>query len=327
MAGYIAQAGAFTAAGAALSAYALYSDIKTAGSKRKPDEGVDLSYDSKRIKLNPNVVTSPSMAFRRRSRFRRRFRRRPRKRFGRKRRSFKRAVRRVILRTIEPRKVIASEFQQAFNEEDAVGSVSYVNCPPSILVQGTQEDQVSGNQVWLKGMLLRGHFMLSLTTPSVAGCMVVVTAVHTKEQGSGFQGGFIQFQSTTTSGTNPAQVAPDVNPRFFNGAGAIAFTGDKYRVEFDKTNVKVMRQWKIPINPAGDQTTVGTMPTLFKLYCPINRKIQFEDAGELGLTTAPRRFKRGNYFFVLQVITGIPGGVNDTIVNGDFRSEVFVRDI
>ena len=55
--------------------------------------------------------------------------------------------------------------------------------------------------------------------------------------------------------------------------------------------------------------------------------VQFENAGELGLTTAPRRFKKGNYFSVLQVITGTAGGVNDTIINGDFRSEVFFCDI
>ena len=91
--------------------------------------------------------------------------------------------------------------------------------------------------------------------------------------------------------------------------------------------IKVLRQWKIPVNLGGDQATLSAMPTLFKLYCPINRMVQFEDAGELGLTTAPRRFKKGNYFFVLQVITGTAGGVNDTIINGDFRSEVFFRDI
>lgn len=295
--------------------------------KRKADEAVDLTFDLKRQRVASNFVSTPNMGFKRRSRFRKRFRRPRRRRTFRKKR-FARSVKRVILRTIEPRKVVAADFQQSFSEEDAVGPVAYINCPPSVLVQGTQEDQVTGNKCFLKGMVLRGHMFLSVTTPSVTGAMVLVTAIWTKEQGTGFHGGFIAYTSTTTSAANPAQVPPDTNPRLFNAVAPFNFTGDKFRYEFDRTNVKVLKQWRIPINPGGqDSLTIGSMPVLFKLYCPINRMIQFEDPGELGLSATPRRFKYGNYYFVLQVVTGVANGANDTIINGDFRSEVFLRDI
>ena len=54
MAGYLFQAGAFVASGAALSGYALYKDIKYAGQKRKfqsIDEGIDVSADLKKAKV------------------------------------------------------------------------------------------------------------------------------------------------------------------------------------------------------------------------------------------------------------------------------------
>lgn len=176
MAGYLAQAGGFIAAGAALSGYALYSDIKYAGQKRKFDEGIDLTFDSKRQKLIPR------MAFRRRT-FRRRGKRRFRRkrRFGRKR--FAKSVKRVILRTLEPRKLAVS-FAQAFAEADAVNRLVYVNCPPSALVQGTagtQDDQVDGNKVFLRGMVLRGQVAMDNTTPTANGVIFRVTACFTKE--------------------------------------------------------------------------------------------------------------------------------------------------
>ena len=297
--------------------------------KRKADEAVDLSYDSKRQRLSSGFVSSGNMAFRPRFRRRRMFRRR---RFRRKfirarRRAFRRAVKRVVLKTAEPQKIVAANFSQGFAEEDAAGPLAYVACPPSVLVQGDQDDQFTGNKVWIKGMLLRGHIFINQTTPGITAAMVIVTAVFTKEQGTGFQGGFIPFSSTTTSSTNPAQTAPDVNPRFFDAAGSSAFTGNKFDITFDSTNVKVLRQWKIPINFAGDvEGTLGAMPTLIKLYCPINRMVQIEDAGQQGMTTGTRRFKHGSWYYVLKVITGVAGGLNDTAVSGDFSTQVFIRD-
>lgn len=325
MAGYLVQAGAFATAGAALSGYALYSDIKYAGQKRKFDEGIDLSFDSKRRKLTPR------MAFRRRT-FRRRFRRRRpfrKKRFGRRR--FAKRVKRVILRTLEPRK-IATSFAQSFAEADVNNRLVYVNCPPSALVQGTagtQDDQVDGNKVFLRGMVLRGQIAMDTTTPSAEAAIFRVTACFTKEQGSGFQGGFVVYNSTTTSAANPAQVPPDTNPRFFDAVVPQAFIGGGNVIPFDRTNVKVLKQWTFLVNPGSG--TIGTelaLPTIVKCYLPINKMIQFEDAGQLGLTTAPRRFKKGNYFFVVQVIasSGFPFST-DTLINGSFRTEVFWKDI
>jgi len=329
MAGYLFQAGAFVASGAALSGYALYSDIKYAGQKRKfqqLDEGIDLSADPKRQKL----ITSSKMAFRSRRRFRRRFRRR-RRRFPRKKRGFRRAVKRVILRTLEPRKLAVS-FAQAFAEADATNRLVYVNCPPSALVQGTagtQDDQVDGNKVFLRGMILRGQVAMDNTTPTANGVIFRVTACFSKEQGSGFQGGFVVYNSTTTSAANPAQVPPDTNPRFFDAVVPQAFIGGGNVIPFDRTNVKVLKQWTFLVNPGADTIASElSLPTIVKCYLPINKMIQFEDAGQLGLTTAPRRFKYGNYFFVVQVIasSGAPFST-DTLVNGSFRTEVFWKDV
>lgn len=327
MAGYLFQAGAFTAAGAALSGYALYKDIKYAGQKRKfesIDEGIDISADLKRQRFSP-------MAMRSRFRGRRRFRRRRfrRKRFGR--RKFAKRVRRVMLRTLEPRK-IATSFAQSFAEADVTNRLVYVNCPPSALVQGTggtQDDQVDGNKVFLRGMVLRGQVAMDNTTPTANGVIFRVTACFTKEQGSGFQGGFVVYNSTTTSAANPAQVPPDTNPRFFDAVVPQAFIGGGNVIPFDRTNVKVLKQWTYLVNPGADTIASElSLPTIVKCYLPINKMVQFEDAGQLGLTTAPRRFKKGNWFFVVQVIASSgPPFSTDTLVNGSFRTEVFWKDI
>jgi len=200
--------------------------------------------------------------------------------------------------------------------------------PINGLIHGDQEDQFDGNQVWMKGMKIRGQVSLDPTTPSVNGCLIRITAIKTKDQGSGFQSSFVAYGSTSTINTNPAQTSPDVNPRLFDAAGNAQFTGNGYTVPFDRTLVTTLKSWTYLVNPGADQEAgVSSLPTPISCYLPINRRLQIEDPAQTGFTSGSRRFKHVSYYFVLQVICTHTGSVTDDVVNGNFRTEVYYRDI
>jgi len=287
--------------------------------------------DPKRLRLSdlssPRLSTSLHMAMRRRT-FRRKFKRRRRtKRRFRRKSSFNRRVKRVIFRSLERKVMNCNGISVAtIAEGDGVSRVVLVHAPLSHMAQGDEEDRFQGNQFWVKGLLIRGQFSMDTTTPPASSAIMRLSLIWTPEQGAGFDAGFVGFGNTTTSNTNPAQTAPNVNPRFFMNT-ATPFTGAGYTVPYDTTRVKVIKTFIIPVNPSGD--TVGTelaMPTLFKCYVPIRKMVQCEDPLQASIATPPIRYKYGTYFWVLQCIAGNVGTSSDTVVNMVYQSLVYFRD-
>jgi len=323
MAGYLVQAGVFAAAGTALAGYALHSDIKS-GSKRKFSNPTPPTTPvSKKLKLSPLRPFMPARRFRRRPRRRRRFKRSV---FRRGRKTFAKRVKRVILKTLEPR-VVRQIFNTTFKEGDAATRLTYICSPLNVLIDSVGDTGITGNKVFIKGMSLRGQAVLNVTTPTVTGCIIRISAISTKEQGAGFSGGFIPFGSTTTSLVNPAQTAPDVNPRLFDDTGA-TFTGRGMTTPFDTSNVKVHRSWYIYMNPSGNEVALQTAPPqIFKIWWPIHKMMQAEDAGQGILVGANRRWKLKGYYFVLQVIATQGGLSNDDVVDVQYTTATHFRDV
>lgn len=333
MAGYLAQAGAFIAAGTALSGYALYSDIKHAGRKRKfVDEGVDLSYDNKRARLSLPVRNNMAM-FRRRT-FRRRFRRRfkRRRRTFRRRRGFTRAVKRVILRTSEPKKYDDAEVNAySIREGDGTSRVSNVVCPMFGVGQGVEDDQFIGNKYFLKGYSIRGQVGTSGEVTTRQGAIIRISLVWSREQNPQVLfAGWTEFTSTTTSTANPTATSPNVNPRFFESTNAtLAFVGNGYVLPFDTTNVRVLASRTIIVNPGVENQAeegIIAMPTPFKFYFPINKWVQIRDPGEGDLSNVALTYKRGVYYLVMQGISNTNDVTNTVIAEMDYKLAMHYRD-
>jgi len=287
--------------------------------------------DPKRLKLSDfgtkrksKMVRRGRTAFRRRSRRTRRFRRK--RSFGR--RSFAKRVKRVIFRTLERKVNVSTDpgFDEvAMAEGDGTTRVIYVHSPVSAMNHSDEEDGFHGNEFWLKALSLRGQLSMDTTTPPATAAIVRFTLLWSKDQGSGFDTGFVSFGNTTTANTNPAQTAPNVNPRFFMNT-AVPFVGQGYVVPFDTTRHKVIRSWIVPVNPSGDSESGQlSMPTLFKLYVPIRKMMQIEDATQ-GPLTQPVRFKNGTYWWVIQVIASNVGTSADPVVNMEVQALTYFRD-
>lgn len=336
MAGYLAQAGLFAASGAALSGYALYSDIKHARQKRKfqeVDEGIDLSFDSKRQR----------MAFPRRRTFRRRFRRRFRKRFKRRvpfnRRRFTKRVRRVILKTAEAKKLDnPSQSVTTFREGDGTSRTVYIRNLCAILGnQGLDQDHIVGNSVWIKGFAFCGQIGLSQFSVTSQGALLRVSLVWSKQQltvGTGTNGpGFLELNSGTTSAltqtAGAAVLSPEQVPGLFEGTkGTTAnYIGLGYVIPFDKTQCKRIKTYTIPINPSGDvgNETNTTVPTPFNLWFPINKKYQWEDPTEANLSGTSHG-KYGTYYLVLQLVADTNSNATANSVECDYRLTTYYKD-
>lgn len=288
---------------------------------------------SKQLKLDTKLRHS-AMAFRmRRRRFgrRRRFRRTFRKRSSFRARRFKRRVKSIMLKTLEPRKIDnVTSTDLSLQEGDGTSRLVYVMNPASAIMQGagagTADRQISGNQFWLKGIGFRGSFHMSTTTPVATSCIVRVSLVKSKINATTMSAGFVTFGNTTTAITNPTQVPPFANPEFFETTGNQAFTGDGYIIPFDKTKVKVLKSYSIPVNPSGDvEGTEFSMPTPFNLWFPINRKMQIQDPLE-GTINQELGFKWGSYYLVMQVIASAQGTQSDEVVICAHRVSTYFRD-
>jgi len=289
----------------------------------------------KRLKLSPAVIRRrPKMAFRRRRFRRRRTFRKRRTGFRRSmpRRSFARRVKRVMLRTIEPQKIDNITSQDlVLQEGDGTSRIVYVMNPAMALANSPNEgleSKITGNQFWLKGFSVRGSLHMDVTTPAATSCLVRITLIKHKENAQSMAVGWVPYGNTTTDILAPVQVPPFFNPRFFETTGNQAFTGDGYIIPFDKTKCKVIKSYTIAVNPAGDvEGTQFSMPTPFNLWFPVNRKMQFIDPIEGGITQDTLGFKHGSYYLVMQVIASAAGTQSDNVAVMAHRVSTYFRDI
>jgi len=323
MAGYLAQAAGFVAAGTALSGYALYNDIKS--SKRKfPDEGF---YEP--------VAKKGKMAFRSRRFGRRRFgrrrfgRRRFRKRVPFKRRRFTKAVRRVIRRTAEPKVQRNPEniTGLTLTQGDGTTRVIYVSNPPGGMIQGSEADELIGDRIFLKGISLRGQVGTSGENTTFQGAKIRISCVWSKEQGSALDGAWTIFGSTTTPVANPTQIPPFVNPRFFESSNAnLVFVGNGWTIPFDtRGKVRVLRSYTIQLNPGVENQADGGIigdVTPFDLWFPINKWMRIEDPDQLDISS-PFRFKYGTYYLVMQVVSNTNDVSNTAVGEMDYSISTY----
>ena len=335
MAGYIAQAAGFVAAGTALSGYALYDDIYN--SRKRKERGFSVTRPSiKRIRKGPNPLRNHKMVFFRRRRPRRFVRRR---RFGRTRlrrsraRRFRRRVRRVILKSHEPQKFVAATVAgYSIREGDGTSRVTNVMCPLFAMRQGNEEDQFAGNSFWCKGISLRGQVGTSGESTSNQGAVITLTLVWSKEQNpQAFTGQWTELTSTTTSTTNPTATAPNLNPRFFADAtNPLPFVGLGNVIEFDSTRVKVGKQYKILVNPGVENqagSAIIATPTEFKCWFPVNKKFTLEDPEQSDFSATAVRYKQWVPYIIMQAISDTDQVANEVIAEMDYRTVVAHRDI
>jgi len=303
--------------------------------KRKfEDEGIDLSFDNKRVKLTQPLRNMP---IRRRRRGRRIFRGRRRvfKRTSRfrKRGGFKRAVRRVIFRTKEAKKyddAIVSGF--AIAEGDGTSRVTYVTCPAFGLAQGDESDMFDGNKFWLKGYSIRGQVGTSGDVTNRQGCWIRISLVWSREQNPQVLfGGWNAYNSTTTSATNPTATSPNVNPRFFEGTTVTEqFVGNGWQLPFDRTNCKVITSKTIVVNPGAENQAgegIIALPTPFKFFFPVNKAHQVRDPAEGDLSNVALTFKHGAYYLVMQALSNTNDVTAQTIAEMDYKLTAHFREI
>lgn len=305
--------------------------------KRKlQDEGVDLSFDSKRRR-----VTMPRFrTFSRRRRFVRRKRSRfvRRKRAVARRRIFTKRVKRVILKIADAKKFDnPPNANTTFREADGTSRVTYIrNLIGPLSQQGTTDSTIVGNSLWVKGFSFRGQAALSQFSANHQGALLRVSMVWSKQQllaGSGTLGtGFLELNSGTTTAltqtAGAAVLSPEQVPVLFETTGVSGYVGNGYVIPFDRTSVKLLKSYTIVINPAGNvgvDETNTTLPTPFNFWFPLNKMIQFEDPLE-GALSSGRFAKYGTYYLVIQAITDTNTIANVGSVEVDYRLTTFYRD-
>lgn len=327
MAGYLAQAGAFTVAGAALSIYSLRQDLKR---PYPTPPGTPLVTSNKRLRKSFSL-RSKMVKFRRR-RFRRfQRRRRFRKKVPFRRRRFTKAVRRVILKTTESKlRRVPESGSLNLAQGDGTSRVTYVQAPANSLIQGPESDEFLGSKFWLKGISLRGQVGTSGETTTYNGCLIRVTLVWSKEQGTGLDTAFVAFTSATTSIAAPLQTPPFQNPRFFETTNATnQFVGNGWALAFDRTKVKVIKSYTIQVNP-GVENEAGAgiiaTPTPFNLYFPINRPMQIEDPAQ-GDLTSPFMFKHGTYYLVMQAIANTNDVSSTQVAEMTYTTTTYFKEL
>jgi len=295
--------------------------------KRKSDEAIDLSHDTKKQR----------MAFRRTSRFRGKRTFRGRKRSFRKRRfrsrrgSFKRAVKRVILRTAEAKQTITSAVTGfGIAQGDNTSRIVYVSCPVQVPGQGVEDDQFLGNKFFVKGISFRGQVGTSGEDTTFQGALIRVTLVWSKKQNAALLSGWNTFGSTTTRTTNPTATAPNENPTFFEAPSLTEqFVGNGWVDAFDITTVKVLSSKTIVVNPGVENQAEGgviSCPTPFSFYYKLNKWMQIEDPTHSDLSTAAFRFKYGTYYLVMQAVANTNDVSNTAVAEMDYKMKLHFRD-
>lgn len=219
----------------------------------------------------------------------------------------RRFAKRIARAGTEPKHWENQAFTVDLNQGDGTQPIVYIRNLPSNLVQGDEDDQFHGNQIFLKGLGIRmAAAAASAALAPFANAYVRYTLLFSRTNASNMTGAGGEYNSTTTTNTNPTQVAPLANPRLFDSTTApLMFTGVGYETFFDRTNIKVLKSKLIQINPGG----AGNGMTLKKMYFKINKPFQYQNPDNSPLTTAPNHGKYGSYYLITQVF--VPEGVQD----------------
>lgn len=265
----------------------------TADNQTSTNQGLVGAVSSGRRQVNFSRVGR--MSRRRAFRGRRRFRKR----------NFKGRVKSVILSMKEGQRNLDSVAQATFTCGDGTTRVLYIASPLHSISTGSDGNQMAGNEIWLKGIWLRGRIALDQTTNTLK---VRVMLLKTRQFADLPNVGFNVYGNTTTALTNPTQVAEDgesnirifeTSPAEFAGQPSADYVGNASGIDLIDTDfVTVLRAKEYWMSPD------KTLPFRdVDMYVPINRrwkKYSQVDEGELDQV---RTFKGWNYYITLQVFS------------------------
>lgn len=267
--------------------------------------------------------SGPARVSRNRPRMARRFRRRRRK-------TFKQKVGRALLGFTETKRVLDSVTQTTFAAGDGTTRVLFIANPIAQLLQGTTGATIDGDAFWIKSVLLRGRISLDQTTNSLRVRVLLIKS----RQFADLPAGFTTYGNTTTSLTNPTQVAADgeTNVRIFEttdaeetGQPSAPFVGNASGIDIiDRDLVRVI---------GGREFFLSQQHLLnfqnVQIYVPINQK--FKLYSEIGAvpTDQIRTVDGYNYYWIMQVFSN--SNANNILVAqdilGTFDIVTYFKDI
>lgn len=272
----------------------------------------------------PNLITAPSQSraqrsnasLAARSRIRRSRKRMPR----RSRWSFNKKVERVLLNLVETKEYDELYDADPFQAGDGTSAVLYINNPVSQIGQGSEGQDLEGNEIYLRGISWNGRW----TNNETHDCYVYMWCIWTP-QFADLPVGFSLYGSTTTTDTFPTQVPPEANIIQFDSAAAngqfVGSTGG-FRDTFDTDLVKVVWLRKYHLRHQHNPTQI------FKHWIPINR--MWKHTTISGVTPADqlRNIRSGNYYLCIKVVPD--SATNDiaatATVTGDGQIKVYFKD-
>nr|AOV86318.1 hypothetical capsid protein [uncultured virus] len=262
-----------------------------------------------RLALQASGANMARVAGRRRFRRRfgkRRFNRNPRARVKRvlrsaRRRRFRKSVQRIMLRKLETFKKHYTEtaFTLAPGNGTTAMNVRIFAPWQSAFTQGTGSGQIHGSKVQLWKFMWRLNIKGLLAGD--VHCQIIffksdfqmdVTAGGTDVNNEGQT-----MSATTTTTTNPTQVAPNGNiPLFDVTAAPGQFSGLSPVTKLNNDNIDIIKIWNFKLHGFGQAATDPFMDTT--LTFPFNKPVQIQETQET-IDGIPRFFgpssSRGNY--------------------------------
>ena len=265
----------------------------------------------KQIRLSTESARPNMARFARRSRFRRRIGRRRFARNGRtrvkkvlrsaRRRRFRKSVQRIMLRKLETFKKHYTEtaFTLAPGNGTTAMNVRIFAPWQSAFTQGTGSGQIHGTkvQLWkfmwrlnIKGLLAGDVHVQVIFFKSDFQMDVTAAGTDVNNEGQ-------TMSATTTTTTNPTQVAPNGNiPLFDVTASPGQFSGLSPVTKLNNDNIDIIKIHNFKLHGFGVATTDPFIDTT--LTFPFNKAVQIQETQET-IDGVPRFFgpssSRGNY--------------------------------
>lgn len=321
----------FNRYGAAAIAPAIGPDLQFDTSKKR-SRGFSKLNSSKRLKLGDFVATDArgftarqrkQFALRKFSMARNRSRRTPRRRIRRRRRRTSgRSIRQLRLRLHEPKTLsIIEDVNGELNPGDTVTPVVLMLNLSSNFTQGLQNDQFTGNEIFIKGFKAKYHLVNETADQTYTIQWIFFRSRHTAAL---MTGGGALYGNTTTSVVAPAQTPPNSNPPLFRATGNAAFVGNSPVTDFDAEQIRIKKVYTVQVNPGGS----GAAGRKVSFWFPVNKIHKFRDPVEGDLGTAPNHGTWGDWYLAVRVFAPTASQLSATnAVFFDASINAYFRDV
>lgn len=232
-----------------------------------------------------------------------------------------RKIKRVLLNMIETKQHNELTNALAVASGDATTPVIYISNPISNIGQGTEGQDVVGQELFLRGIRINGRVTNDETTDVHFRIWVIKSPIF-----ADLPGGFTQYNSTTTASTNPTQTATEFEfniPQFDSAATNGQFVGATGgRDIVDPDLAKVIFSREIHLRSQYNPTET------FKFWVPINRMWSHTTISGVAPADQLRNFARGNYYICMKLIgTSAVQDIATTVTaTVDLEATVFFKD-